>query len=131
MLWLSRVPQSNFEAKWSRGYWVMIRQTNRGYNFLYFNKYGTNIYFFTVQRFGPSPSPNLKFYLLIDNSGLPLWILLRKVTWGSSCKSERLRSPDFNKGRVLRIFIVWHHSPEITRLSRSYSVECWKRGALK
>ena len=24
-----------------------------------FNKCGTNIYFFTLQRFGPSPSPNL------------------------------------------------------------------------
>ena len=26
-----------------------------------FNKCGTNIYFFTLQRFGPSPSPNFKF----------------------------------------------------------------------
>ena len=25
-----------------------------------FNKCGTNIYFFTLQRFGPSPSQNLK-----------------------------------------------------------------------
>ena len=25
-----------------------------------FNKCGTNIYFFTLQRFGPSPSPNFK-----------------------------------------------------------------------
>ena len=25
-----------------------------------FNKCGTNIYFFTLQRFGPSPSPNSK-----------------------------------------------------------------------
>ena len=25
-----------------------------------FNKCGTNIYFFTIQRFGPSPSPNFK-----------------------------------------------------------------------
>ena len=27
-----------------------------------FNKCGTNIYFFTLQRFGPSPSPNFKEY---------------------------------------------------------------------
>ena len=26
-----------------------------------FNKCGTNIYFFTLQRFGPSPSLNFKF----------------------------------------------------------------------
>ena len=26
-----------------------------------FNKCGTNIYFFTLQRFGPSPSPNFKW----------------------------------------------------------------------
>ena len=26
-----------------------------------FNKCGTNIYFFTLQRFGPSPSPNFKY----------------------------------------------------------------------
>jgi len=26
-----------------------------------FNKCGTNIYFFTLQSFGPSPSPNFKF----------------------------------------------------------------------
>ena len=26
-----------------------------------FNKCGTNIYFFTLQRFGPSPSPNVKY----------------------------------------------------------------------
>ena len=25
-----------------------------------FNKCGTNIYFFTLQRFGPSPSPNFR-----------------------------------------------------------------------
>ena len=25
-----------------------------------FDKCGTNIYFFTLQRFGPSPSPNFK-----------------------------------------------------------------------
>ena len=31
--WLSRVPQSKFEANWSRGSRVMIRQTNREYNF--------------------------------------------------------------------------------------------------
>ena len=31
----------------------------------FFNKCGTNIYFFTLQRFGPSPSPNFKaIYLL-------------------------------------------------------------------
>ena len=26
------------------------------------NKCGTNIYFFTLQRFGPSPSPNFKWF---------------------------------------------------------------------
>jgi len=28
-----------------------------------FNKFRTKIYFFTLQRFGPSPSPNLKYLL--------------------------------------------------------------------
>ncbi len=35
-----------------------------------FNKCGTNIYFFTLQRFGPSPSPNFK-------SSLYIWIFVR------------------------------------------------------
>ena len=30
-----------------------------------FNKCGTNIYFFTLQRFGPSPSLNFKYLLFI------------------------------------------------------------------
>ena len=30
-----------------------------------FNKCGTNIYFFTLQRFCPSPSPNFKNYKYI------------------------------------------------------------------
>ena len=30
-----------------------------------FNKYGTNIYFFTLQRFGASPSPNFKLTISI------------------------------------------------------------------
>ena len=30
-----------------------------------FNKCGSNIYFFTLQRFGPSPSPNFKAFLLL------------------------------------------------------------------
>ena len=36
-----------------------------------FNKCGTSIYFFTLQRFGPSPSPNFKtlfFYCVILRS---------------------------------------------------------------
>ena len=28
-----------------------------------FNKCGTNIYFFTLQKFGPLPSPNFKCYV--------------------------------------------------------------------
>ena len=32
-----------------------------------FNKYGTNIYFFTLQRFGPSPSPNFKSPIIIGS----------------------------------------------------------------
>ena len=31
-----------------------------------FNKCGTNISFFTLQRFGPSPSPNFKLSIDID-----------------------------------------------------------------
>ena len=30
-----------------------------------FNKCGTKIYFFTLQRFGPSPSPNLKCKIIV------------------------------------------------------------------
>ena len=30
-----------------------------------FNKCGTNIYFFTLQRFGPSPSPNFKYTISV------------------------------------------------------------------
>ena len=44
-----------------------------------FNKCGTNIYFFTLQRFGPSPSPNLKqfFYIYFRGS--------KEVIEGISC----------------------------------------------
>ena len=41
-----------------------------------FNKCGTNIYFFTLQRFGPSPSPNFKcgfYFIETDNY---VWFLL-------------------------------------------------------
>jgi len=33
-----------------------------------FNKCGTNIYFFTLQRFGPSPSPNFKRHKEINDN---------------------------------------------------------------
>ena len=32
-----------------------------------FSKCGTNIYFFTLQRFGPSPSPNFKLKRNVDS----------------------------------------------------------------
>ena len=42
LFWLSRVPQSKFEAKWLRGFRVIIgktiRQTNRDYNFIYIDR---------------------------------------------------------------------------------------------
>ena len=31
-----------------------------------FSKCGTNIYFFNLQRFGPSPSPNFKKALVVE-----------------------------------------------------------------
>ena len=35
-----------------------------------FNKCGTNIYFFTLQRFGPSPSLNFKYcYIIVYQVG--------------------------------------------------------------
>ena len=34
-----------------------------------FNKCGTNIYIFTLQRFGPSPSPNFKSFLFQVKNG--------------------------------------------------------------
>ena len=42
-----------------------------------FNKCGTNIYFFTLQRFGPSPSPNFKSKWMNDY----LW---------KNCMNERM-----------------------------------------
>ena len=30
-----------------------------------FNEWGTNIYYFSLQRFGPSPSPNLNLFYCI------------------------------------------------------------------
>ena len=41
-----------------------------------FNKCGTNIYFFTIQRFGPSPSPNLMIMMLI----MSMMILMTMMT---------------------------------------------------
>ena len=37
-----------------------------------FNECGTNIYFFTLQRFGPSPSPNFKIIVIIARNVLIL-----------------------------------------------------------
>jgi len=36
-----------------------------------FNKCGTNIYFFTLQRFGPWPSPNFK--LIVKHTLFVYW----------------------------------------------------------
>ena len=40
---------------------------------IYFNKCGTNIYFFTLQRFGPSPSPNFKLEIFVVNIRIEHW----------------------------------------------------------
>ena len=43
-----------------------------------FNKCGTKIYFFTVQRFGSSPSPNFKLYIKLDNN-MYAWMV--SIAW--------------------------------------------------
>ena len=44
--------------------WIQTNlQTSQRY-YKKFNKCGTNIYFFTLQRFGSSPSPNFKKFLI-------------------------------------------------------------------
>ena len=42
------------------GYYVVRTDEGQPRPKYIFNKCGTNIYFFTLQRFGPSQSPNLK-----------------------------------------------------------------------
>ena len=40
------------------GYYIIITDKGQPRPKYIFNKCGTNIYYFTLQRFGPSPSPN-------------------------------------------------------------------------
>ena len=42
------------------GYYIVRTDDGQHRPKYIFNKCGTNIYFFTLQRFGPSPSPNFK-----------------------------------------------------------------------
>ena len=42
------------------GYYIVRADEGQPRPKYIFNKCGTNIYFFTLQRFGPSPSPNFK-----------------------------------------------------------------------
>ena len=42
------------------GYYIVRTDEGQPIPKYIFNKCGTNIYFFTLQRFGPSPSPNFK-----------------------------------------------------------------------
>ncbi len=49
--------------KFSTHQYIYINQKAKKRKLLLF-KCGTNIYFFTLQRFGPSPSPNFEFLLL-------------------------------------------------------------------
>ncbi len=74
-----------------------------------FNKCGTNIYFFTLQRFGPSPSPNFKKKLLKPEKHTLsfFWRL-------SSSKNKLISSLDeFSLG----VYLTKMTSPTITCLS--------------
>ena len=48
------------------GYYIVRSDEGQPRSKYIFNKCGTNIYFFTLQRFGPSPSPNFKLVGKLD-----------------------------------------------------------------
>ena len=47
------------------GYYIVRTDKGQPRPKYIFNKCETNIYFFTLQRFGPSPSPNFKYTLMV------------------------------------------------------------------
>jgi len=49
------------------GYYIVRTDEGQPRQKYIFNKCGTNIYFFTLQRFGPSPSPNFKSHIIIGS----------------------------------------------------------------
>ena len=56
-------PLSHFNKKkffFHGGYYIIRTDEDQPRPKYIFNKCGTNIYFFTLQSFGPSPSPNFK-----------------------------------------------------------------------
>ena len=56
-LWFFTIFYSFFDID---GYYIVRTNEGQPRPKYIFNKCGTNIYFFTLQRFGPSPSPNFK-----------------------------------------------------------------------
>ena len=63
-LWFFTIFYSFFDID---GYYIVRTNEGQPRPKYIFNKCGTNIYFFTLQRFGPSPSPNFKSVLLFHS----------------------------------------------------------------
>ena len=73
-----------------------------------FNKCGTNIYFFfTLQRFGSSPSPNFKYNQTFTANQSP-WDALH----GHACGSLSVRNPSISKyiTKLIMLFIYNYSS---------------------
>ena len=49
------------------GYYIIRTDERQPRPKYIFNKCGTNIYWFTLQKFGPSPSPNFKSHIIIGS----------------------------------------------------------------
>ena len=68
-----------------------------------FNKCGTNLYFFTLQRFGPSPSTNFKASLL-------LLIHVRRETTNVMNNNKKQNTDIYQTPYLIRKSSYWYHA---------------------
>ena len=58
------------------GYYIVRTDEGQPRPKYIFNKCGTNIYFFTLQRFGPSPLPNFKSIIIYLDNMIYMYIII-------------------------------------------------------
>ena len=88
------------------GYYIVRTDDGRPRPKYIFNKYGRNNYFFNLQRFGPSASPNFKYKYTVKWTyciRTELFLPFVRILWNRTlCGISDIRSTSLQRNKIIQ-----------------------------